>query len=193
MQINNLSVPFPDLESDVLRRLLFASYERQLNRAYRNRLASMGNTAQGVFWRSQSSQFARFNALLSLVHQLRGDKPTTIADIGCGYGAMLDFINASSNFQHIEYRGVDINRAMIAACHKKFPQQTGIFSVGSKPHDMVDFCLFSGTFNLTHSDDPAMWNNYIFSSLTRCMKHTCLLYTSPSPRDGLLSRMPSSA
>ena len=24
-------------------------------------------------------------------------------------------------------------------------------------------------------------------------KHVCLLYTSPSPRDGLLSRMPSSA
>ena len=24
-------------------------------------------------------------------------------------------------------------------------------------------------------------------------KYTCLLYTSPSPRDGLLSRMPSSA
>ena len=25
------------------------------------------------------------------------------------------------------------------------------------------------------------------------MGHSCLLYTSPSPRDGLLSRMPSSA
>ena len=25
------------------------------------------------------------------------------------------------------------------------------------------------------------------------INHTCLLYTSPSPRDGLLSRMPSSA
>ena len=25
------------------------------------------------------------------------------------------------------------------------------------------------------------------------LKSTCLLYTSPSPRDGLLSRMPSSA
>ena len=25
------------------------------------------------------------------------------------------------------------------------------------------------------------------------LPHTCLLYTSPSPRDGLLSRMPSSA
>ena len=30
----------------------------------------------------------------------------------------------------------------------------------------------------------------IFGANTRC---TCLLYTSPSPRDGLLSRMPSSA
>ena len=28
---------------------------------------------------------------------------------------------------------------------------------------------------------------------TRPMPQTCLLYTSPSPRDGLLSRMPSSA
>ena len=27
----------------------------------------------------------------------------------------------------------------------------------------------------------------------KCNMYTCLLYTSPSPRDGLLSRMPSSA
>ena len=37
----------------------------------------------------------------------------------------------------------------------------------------------------------------IFSYLDEDMKYliftTCLLYTSPSPRDGLLSRMPSSA
>ena len=29
--------------------------------------------------------------------------------------------------------------------------------------------------------------------ITMEMVYTCLLYTSPSPRDGLLSRMPSSA
>ena len=33
-------------------------------------------------------------------------------------------------------------------------------------------------------------NDWIAGNLCRC---TCLLYTSPSPRDGLLSRMPSSA
>lgn len=156
----------------MLRRLLFASYERQLNRAYRNRLASKGSTAQGVFWRSQSSQFARFDTLLSLVRQLRAGQPTSIADIGCGYGAMLDFISKSSEFQLIAYQGVDINRAMIAACHKKFPKQTTMFSTGNKPVRMVDFCMFSGTFNLSHSDDPALWSDYIFTCLDRCMAQT---------------------
>jgi hypothetical protein len=164
--------PYPNLESDVLRRLLFAGYERQLNRAYRDRLVSKGKTAQGVFWRSQSSQYARFDALLSLVHQLRGYQPTSIADIGCGYGAMLDFINQSSNFRHFDYLGVDINRAMIAACRQKFPHQPDIFSTGNRPSRIVDFCLFSGTFNLTHSNDPALWSDYIFACLDRCMTQT---------------------
>ena len=30
-------------------------------------------------------------------------------------------------------------------------------------------------------------------TLTKTLNEACLLYTSPSPRDGLLSRMPSSA
>ena len=33
----------------------------------------------------------------------------------------------------------------------------------------------------------------IVTGLTLAMHYICLLYTSPSPRDGLLSRMPSSA
>ena len=31
------------------------------------------------------------------------------------------------------------------------------------------------------------------AAFNKHLKETCLLYTSPSPRDGLLSRMPSSA
>ena len=33
----------------------------------------------------------------------------------------------------------------------------------------------------------------ILASMSRYQSYSCLLYTSPSPRDGLLSRMPSSA
>ena len=36
-------------------------------------------------------------------------------------------------------------------------------------------------------------NNWEQASLVEVHRESCLLYTSPSPRDGLLSRMPSSA
>ena len=36
-------------------------------------------------------------------------------------------------------------------------------------------------------------NGEDFDSVTHILISICLLYTSPSPRDGLLSRMPSSA
>ena len=41
--------------------------------------------------------------------------------------------------------------------------------------------IFADEFNIDGAVDSKKWN------------YTCLLYTSPSPRDGLLSRMPSSA
>ena len=44
-------------------------------------------------------------------------------------------------------------------------------------------------------DDPLEWTDTksYKDRLKDARKKTCLLYTSPSPRDGLLSRMPSSA
>ena len=51
----------------------------------------------------------------------------------------------------------------------------------------------------THSvfSDGAVWPNVRVEEAVRdgidLLAITCLLYTSPSPRDGLLSRMPSSA
>ena len=41
----------------------------------------------------------------------------------------------------------------------------------------------------------AAMNNIGYATVTKKIKkyRVCLLYTSPSPRDGLLSRMPSSA
>ena len=49
-------------------------------------------------------------------------------------------------------------------------------------------CEFTGApyILFEHSDFP-------LGALSATFDGTCLLYTSPSPRDGLLSRMPSSA
>ena len=65
-----------------------------------------------------------------------------------------------------------------------------------EPHINLGMCLLL-TGNYTEG-----WNEYewrlklpaqVYEMKMTKPKWTCLLYTSPSPRDGLLSRMPSSA
>ena len=59
-------------------------------------------------------------------------------------------------------------------------------------------CVFSGRRGRYREDDPSdaddLYGKSKFLGETRDAPNAvCLLYTSPSPRDGLLSRMPSSA
>ena len=44
-----------------------------------------------------------------------------------------------------------------------------------------------------HWDGYPEWLGRILTTHYNSREQVCLLYTSPSPRDGLLSRMPSSA
>ena len=62
-------------------------------------------------------------------------------------------------------------------------------------HSMdVAFDVRPGADVITVKATPA-WITGMAYAVTGALSHrcTCLLYTSPSPRDGLLSRMPSSA
>ena len=53
-----------------------------------------------------------------------------------------------------------------------------------------------GVLTLVASDEglrQILWEDQAEQAEDATPAETCLLYTSPSPRDGLLSRMPSSA
>ena len=88
-----------------------------------------------------------------------------------------------------------------------FPLVTGSMSfktvyvasfLGYATHGLLDACTSYGTqLYWPFSNERVTWNNIsivdpIFT-IPVIILVACLLYTSPSPRDGLLSRMPSSA
>lgn len=156
----------------MLRKVMYAALERKLNRAYKDRLAALGPAPKGVFWLNQSTQIARFDALLDLVATVTPVANTSIADIGCGYGAMLEFLQKTPRYQHFHYIGVDINRAMISSCTHRFPEQKQLFFVGKQPPSLVDFCVFSGTFNLCHTMNTSLWFDYIFANLQSCWQRS---------------------
>ena len=128
----------------MFRRLTYTALERQLSRAYRNRLAGYGPTAKGVFWRSSSSQIARFDAILGLAYKVSRHHPISIADIGCGYGAMLDFILQQPTYRHTDYQGIDINPAMITACRQRHAAMAAQFLVGKSRQTWLIFVYFQG-------------------------------------------------
>ena len=66
---------------------------------------------------------------------------------------------------------------------------------GSRPIDMHLQGLeqLGATFSYEHGDISGQADRLIGSEVFLEFPSVCLLYTSPSPRDGLLSRMPSSA
>lgn len=143
----------------------YSALEYSINRAYKSRLKQCGQNAEGVFWRNKYTQIARFETLLRITKEASPNPKIMIADVGCGYGAMLNFIEQSAYSKSILYNGVDINRSMIKACWSNFPEKTHLFKVGRKASKEVDFSLFSGTFNLCFLNSHQTWEKYIFSNL----------------------------
>ncbi len=156
----------------MFKRLIYAGLEHKLNSIYSRRLASCGTKPEGVFWQNKSSQIARFESLLSLLKKVSPNAMPSLADVGCGYGAMFEFIQKTPRYQKFSYQGVDINQTMIATCKRDFSNQSDLFSVGSCPNHLVDFSLFSGTYNLCYTSNTQLWTDYIFSNLKSCWQRS---------------------
>ena len=58
---------------------------------------------------------------------------------------------------------------------------------------VVSFTDYDGKVHKYNHDKVYEYHKERFDNMNCFKKYNCLLYTSPSPRDGLLSRMPSSA
>ncbi len=144
------------------------SIESGLSRAYQRALSRHGATPQGVFWNSSKSQATRFAALLGAVADHAGQRNPSIADIGCGYGPMLDYMRDRPQYCSWHYAGIDITRAMIAEARRRNPQDATRFAVGKLPRGRVDYAVFSGTFNLCLINDLDRWQRYILNALAAC-------------------------
>ena len=125
----------------------------------------------------------------------------SVADVGCGSGL---FSLAAAKLGAGRVVGLDINPLCIEVCGRNktrlAPSAPVSFHRASvlSPKELAPF----GTFDLVYAwgslhHTGAMWE--AMRNVTRMVAPggtlvlACLLYTSPSPRDGLLSRMPSSA
>ena len=92
-----------------------------------------------------------------------------------------------SNFLRTQIQS-DLDTGVVDRLVTRFPPEpNGFLHIGHAKSITVNFGLaeqYGGVCNLRFDDTNPEKESQVY---------ICLLYTSPSPRDGLLSRMPSSA
>jgi SAM-dependent methyltransferase len=124
---------------------------------YSAKLAEHGTTPLGVDWNSEESQILRFEQLTKVIRHTQG---FSINDLGCGYGALVDYLE--TKYREFVYTGCDVSRDMIRAAKTRHAARAKIrFVQAPMPIQIADYGIASGIFNVRLSRRDDEWIHYI--------------------------------
>jgi SAM-dependent methyltransferase len=148
------------------------NFDQLSKTSYEKQFLLHGATPEGVYWVGSERQELRFQLLLKAVFEKNGLDNISIADVGCGYGALADYINKTLHNKKLRYFGYDISERLIGQCNDNISYSWASFKVGKYPHKQVDYCIMSGTYNLAMTNSIQEWEDYIFQCLNACWQQT---------------------
>lgn len=134
-------------------------------------LAQHGGTAAGVGWSDRCQQILRFSILTS---GFDPDHPLLVNDVGCGYGALYDYL--APRFQMERYVGTDLCEAMVEAASARISHPRARFVQAAEPVAMADWSVASGIFGITPGVEPAQWNAVIAATLDSMARRSLVGY-----------------
>jgi SAM-dependent methyltransferase len=131
---------------------------------YSEKLKEHGPTAQGADWKSEESQLLRFKQLLCVIEDAQG---VSLIDYGCGYGALLDYVDAAGHTV-ASYFGFDVSDTMIASARERHAGRFGCaFTSDQQQLRPSDFVVASGIFNVRLGHSDGVWRDYVERILER--------------------------
>ncbi|MBW4710818.1 class I SAM-dependent methyltransferase [Roseobacter sp. YSTF-M11] len=135
---------------------------REIADYYSDKLAEHGETPQGVDWNGSDSQVLRFEQLSKVIAD--EDTPFSIMDLGCGYGALYEFL--SPKYPQMSYLGLDVSEIMVEAAKARYAHPDRVdFLCASQPDRVSDYCVASGIFNVRQNRTDAEWGAFLENTL----------------------------
>lgn len=135
---------------------------------YTQNLKDFGPSPNSVGWRDAQTHTLRFEKLCYVIkaalHQ-GGDTPYTVADLGCGYGAMYTYLKENPRGQMTRFTGLDISAEMLTAAQSLYPNPDVEFLSGNRLTAPCDFAFASGIFNVRFETPEAEWTDYVHEVL----------------------------
>ncbi len=133
---------------------------------YENSLREHGATPKGVGWRDEPTHDLRFQRLSQVID---AEAPVSINDLGCGYGAFLEYLN-DHGVEVAHFRGVDISERMLEEARRRHPG--GEWLLGSKLIAEADYSFASGIFNVRMQEAESIWRQFIEQTLAELDKYS---------------------
>ncbi len=144
--------------------LMSHSFDSKIAEIYNERFLEFGPMPEASMWYSKKRQFARFDIILDQIKSLSQKNKMSVSDIGCGYGAFLEFLSERKYSLELHYYGYDVSDVVVKFCQKKYSNRAS-FHTGSIPIMDSDFIIMSGTFNFFPSRDYNAWRRYFYNFL----------------------------
>ncbi len=139
---------------------------------YSEAIAQHGPTPLGVDWLNAASQYLRFLQLLKICDF---DRPFSLNDFGCGYGALLEYLALRHRGARIAYSGIDLSPSMIATASKRWARRSHTtFRVSSRCVRVADYSVASGVFNVRLGQPVDAWEAYVEHILRDLRSHSRL-------------------
>ncbi|MDP6603382.1 MAG: class I SAM-dependent methyltransferase [Rhodospirillales bacterium] len=124
-----------------------------------------GATPAGVLWRDDAGQRLRFTQLIGIFDDADRRGGVTINDLGCGYGALFDFLADRPEMAGGSYVGYDICADMLAHARRRITDSRASFVESLRATQPADYALISGTHNLKLDTRDAEWEDFVHKSL----------------------------
>jgi SAM-dependent methyltransferase len=152
----------PALGDRKLKDLTLGNVLSDVEAYYSARVARHGATPRGVDWSCWATQNLRFVQLLKLCDFSR---PFALNDIGCGYGALADYLAMRHATTAIDYLGVDLSQAMIRRARGRFSDPDRRFAVAPSCPRVADYCVASGVMNVCLGHPREVWEQFVATIL----------------------------
>jgi SAM-dependent methyltransferase len=128
---------------------------------YSKKLALHGQTPRGVDWNGEGGQTLRFEQLSRIIDAAT---PFSVNDVGCGYGALLPFLE--TRFPSFSYHGNDVSADMVQAAQSMHGGRSNAsFSCGQEPPTPADYNVASGIFSVRLGHTEGDWKQYIENTI----------------------------
>ena len=151
--------------------------EREIASTFSRRFTKFGPQPEASLWFSERRQRARFSIIVDIICERMQNRKVSICDIGCGYGGFLKFLQNEHNDIDFEYTGYDLADNLIEFCDRKMSSKNARFIQGSRPVELMDFSIMSGTYNYAPQTTVTDWRSYFRSELESIFAKTkkCLI------------------